>query len=168
MRSQNKPSSGKQKRLAREQKRLVDRAKFVAENPTPYERFADDAAAVRSHVESAIVAHVAAAGRAAHDASMTWSMGKNRKSLPLTIDDLAVGYFAVERVGENGLSYGQLDRCFQTAIGERCHRAKAAAILATLIRLKLIKRTRSYRVGQRGNAYRPIHGNDVDKMLKLL
>jgi hypothetical protein len=67
-----------------------------------------------------------------------------------------IGLFAVERVGAKGLTYGQLDRCFRTATGKSCHRAKASAILDALQTLDLIKRTGNYSTGSNGNKYRAV------------
>lgn len=113
-------------------------------NPTPYHEWA--AERCRREVQQALVPG---------QLLPTWRCtrrGKERVTA-LTIDDLAIAYWAVECVGEKGLSYGQLDCCYKVCDGHgRSNSAKCAA-LAALQALGLIFKTRNYHPGKHGNVY---------------
>ena len=84
----------------------------------------------------------------------SWNKGgKGRKPQLLSDEDLACGLWAVECVGEKGISYGQLDRCFKDCRGVGCHNNKASAIFSTLLAMNLIAKVGNYSVGRRGNIY---------------
>lgn len=84
----------------------------------------------------------------------SWNKGgKGRKPQPLSDADLACGLWAVECVGEKGITYGQLDKCFKDCHGVGCHNNKASAIFATLLAMNLIAKVGNYSVGRRGNIY---------------
>lgn len=141
--------SGAEKRHRRRDAFQARCADYVRENPTPYERYNDEGGGCRRRVAEATT------GRQLP----TWSKGKHDRQRPLTADDLSIGMFAVQRVGERGLSYAQLDRCFRVCRGVGCHRAKAAAILAALMSLGLIQKIGNYSTAGagfvgRGNCYR--------------
>lgn len=113
----------------------------------PLEGYAEAADALREAVASA------------------WPMGaeqpkwdKGRGPQPLSVDDLAIGLWAVRCIGvsRNGLSYARLATCFRYCAGVGCHSNKAAAILRTLQEWKLIARIGNYSVGRRGNQYKAV------------
>ena len=89
--------------------------------------------------------------------SPSWNKGGGRKPQPLYLEDLACGLWAVECVGDKGITYGQLDRCFKDCRGVGSHNNKASAILATLVDLNLIAKVGNYSVGRRGNVYAVWH-----------
>ena len=91
-------------------------------------------------------------------ARRSWNKGgKGRKPQRLSDEDLACGLWAVECVGEKGISYGQLDRCFKDSRGVGCHLNKASAIFSTLLAMNLIAKVGNYSVGRRGNIYAVWH-----------
>ncbi len=154
--------SGKQKRQKRRERLAEQREQFIRDNPTPYEGFADIAVVNRSLVQSAMK-------RASMTTMPTWVKDKNRSPSPLTLDDLAVAYFAVERVGQYGITYGQLDRCFRTTTNRSCHRAKVTAVLAALVSLGMIVKVGNYSVGRKGNQYKIVREPFVmDDFIKSL
>jgi hypothetical protein len=152
----------RRKTARREQKRqqfLQRRREFITDNPTPYERFEDDGGGfVRRVTEATAGAQLP-----------TYRKGKHDRARRLTADDLAVGMFAVSRVGEKGLSYAQMDFCFRIVKGVGCHNAKCRAILSALVSRGLIKKIGNYSTAGagfkgRGNQYRvePEQFNEAD------
>lgn len=126
----------------------IRREKFLAANPTPYERWEDGATEYIGAVKDVIEAR--GEGMVC---SLTWKKGRADRVRDLTIRDLAIALFAVDRVGKDGLSYGQIAKCFSRCVGTGCHSAKAAALLRALAGLALIEKQANYSVGVRGNCY---------------
>jgi hypothetical protein len=131
-------------RETRQQKYERKRAEFIAANPTPYTEWPNVA---DGHCERV------AAALAGGDAG-TWRKSVKERVRKLSIIDLAVGLWAVWCNNGDGLNYGQLGAAFRACVGVGCHRAKAAAILARLMELRLIEKIGNYSVGGRGNVYR--------------
>jgi hypothetical protein len=157
-------ASGSERRRKRQATRKAERAEFVAEHPTPYEGWDDE----RPRLRDRIIRATTAMGDAG--ALATWSKGKLDRARALSADDLAVALFAVERVGAKGLNYGQLDLAFRRCVGVGCHRSKATAVLAELVRLGLARRIGNYSVGARGNQYAttPTTAAEVDEFIRGL
>lgn len=134
--------SGAEKRRAAKQKRLARRAEWIEENPHPYHRWS--IGADRRIAEMAEVMN----GR-----TFEWRRGPSSKGGTLTPLDLAIGRWAVQCEGKNGLSYGQLAFCMAECGGGTCHRNKAAAILRALKDLGQIFHVGGYSTGRHGNRY---------------
>ena len=123
---------------------------------------------------------------------LSWSKGTRDRRRPITIEHLAIAYFAIEQTQEHvhkiwytyhkrgeprywyyekerkrrGLSYHQLDMAFRALNRTSCHRAKAARIFAILLELHLIEKTHNHIAGNRGNVYRIVHDHDAYHILR--
>ena len=127
------------------------RARRRKANPprSPYEGYESAEERLLARIETSEVAYSKNGG-----AWPSWNKGgKGRKPQPLSDEDLACGLWAVECVGDKGISYGQLDRCFRDCRGVGCHNNKASAIFATLLAMNIIAKVGNYSVGRRGNIY---------------
>jgi hypothetical protein len=129
----------------RKQRRDRKRAEWVAEHPNPYHEWPGTEDTCRHFVIAAL---------AGAEPGEWCKGGKDNKVRKLSVDDLAVGYWAVMCTEGKGTSYGQLRRAFKECIGVGCHKAKAAAIFAALISFGLIVKEGNYSVGRKGNVYR--------------
>jgi hypothetical protein len=76
--------SGKQKREVKRKRRADERRQFIANNPTPYEGYADVADAKRFAVTTAVDAQP-------QPCPFSWTKDKTRSAQPVTVDDLAIG-----------------------------------------------------------------------------
>jgi hypothetical protein len=122
--------------------------------PTPYEEWKETEVAdsYRGKVEAALSSHPTL--------DISYQKDKGRASQRLTVDDLAVGLFAVACVGRKGIAYGQLQRAFKVA-GLGWSRPKAPAIFRALLALGLVERTGNYSTGSKGNQYKVIRSSNV-------
>ena len=124
------------------QRRARKKTEWIADNPNPYHEWPTTAADQKWLVEQAI-----------GNEKFTWAKGKADRERHLSVEDLAVGLWAIKCTNKKGLNYGQLDYAFKTCLGKGCHRTKAAAVLAALVKLRLIEKIGNYSTGRRGNVY---------------
>lgn len=163
------PKSDPSKRTDRAQRRKRKRERAKANNwrlhptaPTPYERWKDAevANAYRESIQTALDEMTSdgsngspSKGKGAVD--LSYRKDKGRRSQTLTVDELAVGLFAVKQVGKRGISHGQLKRAFAVC-GVGWSGAKAGPIFRALVALGLIRKVANYSAfkgNQRGNCY---------------
>ncbi len=115
-------------------------------HPTPYHEWPENAPWYRDRVQTAL----------GLQPLPSWACGRARKAVSLTVEDLAVGYWAVHCTSGKGTSGGQLRCCFEVCLDVGCHHSKAKIIFSTLMTLGLIQKTANYYVGRRGNVYEEV------------
>jgi hypothetical protein len=94
----------------------------------------------------------------------TYTTNVKDKPKPITTEDIAIALFAVNQVGQRGLSYGQLHSAYMVATKTKAHRAKCATVLGALVTLGLIYRIAGHSQGRHGVRYRIVREsvNDLD------
>jgi hypothetical protein len=152
------------RRESKQQRYARKRAEFIAANPTPYEKWPEEADTMRHFVVKAIAANPSV--------SLHWSKGSADRDRQLDVTDLAIGLWAVCCNEDKGVSYGQLGRAFKVCAGTGCHRTKAAAILHVLVGLGLTRRTAGHSKGKHGTVYECVKsswtpGEDDEFLLTL-
>jgi hypothetical protein len=86
----------------------------------------------------------------------------------LSVDDLAVVLFAVDRVGKKGLSHGQLRLAFRQC-GQGWCGAKVKPCFDALLAMGLIVHVGNYSAGSHGNKYRRSYPpTDISKWISEL
>lgn len=144
--------SGYQNRQAKREKRLAEIEQNKAE---VWDGWADDGDRLRGEVEQAIADHQGQA------IEMTYRHDERRPHQPISVDDLALCLFCVDTVGEWGMSYQQVQRCFNRW-DVPCHRAKVGRMKAILIELNIIEKTGGHQAGKRGTRFQRV-GRETEK-----
>ena len=135
------------------EKYKADRAKAIEQlkaetGGTPYHGYADEADYWIHKVNEGLAKYQGGLA-----ALPTWKANKASKPQMLTVDDLAIGMFGVDREGAKGFAYGQLMLCYNECTGLFCHRSKAGAIIKSLMAIPLIARGNGYSAGNKGYQY---------------
>jgi len=92
---------------------------------------------------------------------LSYKQGKTTRSI--SPEEIGFVYHVICRMDDseqyvllgNSLSYAQIDKFFMNEFGKKCGRHKFPGIIKILLSCKLIKKTGNYKVGLRGNCYRP-------------
>jgi len=116
--------------------------KRKAPDPTPYHQWPENAEAYHFLVSQKVGENLP-----------TWTCRTGQTPISITLDDLAVGLWAVECTSGKGTSYGQIRCCFKVCLDKGCHDAKATAILTKLLAAGLIQKVGNYSSGRHGNVY---------------
>ena len=96
------------------------------------------------------------------DINLKWSKDK-QKIYTLEIEEIALIYYAILRSNEldrdtcsliqNSFSYKRIQSVFRLVYDKGCHRNKCSKILTVLKKTGLVKRSKNYIAGVRGNCY---------------
>lgn len=139
---QPKTETASQKRERLRLERAAQKIAFVKANPNPFQEWRTDTRISRVMVE------IVESALERSNIKPTWQKDAQRNPQPLTARDLAIAFWAVKCKSDNtknrGLNYGELSKCFEVCDVRKCHRAKAAALLRTLIELDLIRQVKNY------------------------
>ena len=159
MRSPRRRETSAQKRARKRAEWLAQKEAYVAANPNPFHEWRKYRVAMIEIVERALEVT---------GLQPTWRKDASRNPQPVTSRDLAIGYWAVICKSENkknrGLNYGELNLCFEVCDGRTCHRAKAAALLAALVDLDLIRKVKNHSTANgRGAVYERLREGETNR-----
>lgn len=135
----------------RQERRLRQRQRYEDNNwkinptaPTPFEDWDDEAKSDTEEISEVIAEQPGL--------ELWYRQDASRSPVPITTEDLALARYAVDKVGRSGITYEQLQFCFQRW-SISCHRSKAARLFKLLKKLGLIVQTGKHIKGLRGSQY---------------
>ncbi len=157
--NKKRPLSGAQRRKLKRQKFKQDREKTYKSKD---ELWRDDLGTYEEFWRAAVDLYFIVKERAERfldDDLMRYQKQKGvwRK---ITLFDLTCSYYAVQKVGEKGLSLDRLGQCFKMC-GIGWHRKKGSDCLVLLIWCRLIQKVGNYSVGKVGNKYKDVYVDTI-------